>query len=221
MINDTISDRAPEIYKKLFEARSECSWGHLPVNDAMFDFFESIQNYTGPVTEILEIGTNLGFSAMMQLQSNPIANLTTFDKQAWGLFGSRPAVKDRDYRSTRAAGILKLMYGNRIECKVDISSNIPKYPRITAKKYTYVFIDGSHVFEYVLKDIEISLEVLDTQYILIDNMYTPPVKKAVDLFLSINKIEEVISLDYTQKQWKDDNTEGIVRTDKITLYRKI
>lgn len=220
MINDTISDRAPEIYKNLFEIRSRSSWGHLPPNEEIFDFFENIQNYTGPVTEILEIGTNLGFSAMMQLQGNPKANLTTFDIKSWSIFGARPSIEDPHLRSIKAQGLLKLMYGNRFDYKIDQSSNISKYPRLIAKKYTYVFIDGSHEFDDVCKDIENSLEVLDTQYILIDNMNIEPVSKAVDIFLSINKIKEVTSLDYTQKQFKSDNTEGIVRSDKLTLYRK-
>lgn len=221
LINDTISDRAHEIYKNLFNLRSQSSWGHLPVNDEMFNFFENIQNYTGPVTEILEIGTNLGFSAMMQLQSNPNANLTTFDINPWKVHGARMDMTDPFLQKITAQGLLKLMYGDRIEYKIDSSLNIIKYPRLLAKNYSYVFIDGDHTYDGARKDIKNALEFLNTKYILIDNLNISEVSEAVKTFLNINIIEELCSINYTQKRYTHDNSDDMTRLDKLTLYRKI
>lgn len=226
---ESIDDRAHHSYKILWELRNKSSWGHLPPNTEMFDFFDSIKTHTGTVHNILEFGTNVGFSAMMQLQVNPEASLTSFDIQLIPLNCSRTRLKPlkgmsplTEIENTSSQVLLSLIYGGRFHYKIFSSAKILQYPRICETRWSYVFIDGGHYLGEAVTDIDNAIRHLDTDYILVDNMLMSGVSRAAEIFEEKGLIEPVAEHYYYQTKYGSLTEEfyGSPVADKLVLYKK-
>lgn len=228
-----IDDRAHQTYKILFELREKASWGHLPPNTGVFDFWDRIQTHIGKVYNILEYGTNLGFSAMMQLQVNPEAKITSFDIVPVPLkYGRKNLIPTSDItygmptelkllESVTSQALLSLTYGKRFHYKIDSSQNIKKYASLTSLQWCYVFIDGGHTFEETVEDIDNTINVLHTDYVVIDNLLLSPVKRAVEKFVNDGLISLVDEHVYEQQHFNKEKggwTEKVV-ADSLGLFK--
>jgi hypothetical protein len=219
LVDPLISLRAPSVFKGLYKLRGNESWGHLPPNDAMFTFFDSIKTHIGrPITQILEFGTNVGFSAMMQLQTNPDSHLTTFDITRHNIRLGRSDIwpnNDEYLTAVTPTALLKILYVDRFEYKIDSSANIERYPSLMNKKFDYVFVDGAHDFGSVVGDMDNAISKLDTDWVLVDNMDLSPVRRGVDMFIDNGSIELVAEHQYAQIRMNTDE----LFNDRLHLYK--
>jgi hypothetical protein len=105
-----------------------------------------------PNTEILEIGFNSGFSALLfLLSSDPSVRITCVD------------INYHKY-TMPCFDIIKKMFGDRIE--IILGSSVDILPRLT-KKYDLIHIDGCHLSEIAEIDIKNSLSIINDNGIII------------------------------------------------------
>lgn len=185
MDNYLISNRSNPVYKTLATYRGQM-WGHLPLIDECFDFFESIKKYVQP-KKILETGFNMGYSSSIQLEVFPEAHISSYDKALWNICSNMATdnlIKHgfREPEKLACADLMKLLYGERFQfyhqsTKGDtISTNHKLEP-----PFDYMFIDGDHTEIGCANDIEQSFK-LKIPYIAIDNMEQDTVLRAVMKF---------------------------------------
>jgi predicted O-methyltransferase YrrM len=103
------------------------------------------------INNILEIGFNAGFSALLMLLTNPNVNLTCVD------------ICMHNY-SMLCYKKLNELFGNRI--KLIPGSSVDIVPTLT-DKYDLIHIDGCHLVDIAEKDIQNSLQLCKTGTILI------------------------------------------------------
>lgn len=234
-LSETIDDRAHHSYKILWELRDNASWGHLPPNTEMFDFFDSIKTHTGPVHQILEFGTNLGFSSMMQLETNPDATITSFDIAKVSIKYARTELKPvegmtldlSDLAGISSQALLSFLYGKRFHYKIASSATITKHPSLCSKQWSYIFVDGGHNFDEALTDIDNAVYKLQTDFILVDNMLsggatTGGAKRAADIYVEKGLIAPIAEHTYRQNRYrKESGFDGSRYEDKMILFKKI
>jgi mannosyltransferase OCH1-like enzyme len=111
------------------------------------------------VKEVLEIGFNSGFSAVLLLNSNPNINLTCVD------------ICIHSY-SIPCYNKIKEFYGDRINLQIGSSVDVvPKLPKL----YDLIHIDGAHQYSIALEDIINSYYISSRKSILIMDDYDIPV----------------------------------------------
>lgn len=157
----------PEIYKVIDKLPS--AEGHLIWEKDMHCIVSTIEK-TQP-KRILEIGFNIGHSAVMWLHSSN-AILDSVDICKW------PNTK-------HAAELIKDYYGERFNFFNGSSESV--YNDILDNKYDLMFIDGEHSYAAVRTDIKFGLK-LSIPYFLFDD-FSDGVKRAVDLFT--DKFQEI------------------------------
>jgi len=233
-LSEFIDDRAHHSYKILWELRNNASWGHLPPNTEMFDFFDSIKTHTGTVHNILEFGTNVGFSSMIQLQVNPEASITSFDISKVSLKYARTQLNPLEGNLTQgmpldlseletisSQALLSILYGKRFHYKISSSTNIMKYPSLCSRQWGYVFVDGGHEFGEAIADIDNSVYKLHTDFILVDNMLLSPVKRAAEVYVEKGVIEPIAEHTYHQNRYRrESGFDGSSYSDKLVLFKK-
>jgi hypothetical protein len=174
------SNRLHPVYKNIIRMRNNQMWGHLPMTDDIFEFFEQIGDYT-QVNNILEFGFNFGFSASMQMTVFPNAKLVSYDPKIWRF---RNAVYDKKHvmpisKKLSAPDLAYTLYYGRFKWHKEKSSNARnKYPR---GHFDYAFIDGSHTEIDAHRDIKHCIE-MRIKYLVIDNLNEPGVDVAVSRF---------------------------------------
>jgi hypothetical protein len=61
---------------------------------------------------------------------------------------------------------------------------------MTSEKFDYVFLDGGHKYETVLKDLKFLTKIIENNGIILcddyDLTYAPGVKKAIDEYVLLN-----------------------------------
>lgn len=114
---------------------------------------------TGPnIKNVLEIGFNAGFSALLILLSNPDLKLTCMD------------IAEHKY-TMPCYNALKEMFGERINfIKGDTLKTLPDI----TETFDLIHIDGGHSDELVINDIEHSYRVAHNQTILLMDDYEFP-----------------------------------------------
>lgn len=130
------------------------------------------------VNEILEIGFNSGFSALLLLNSNPDITITCIDigKHAYTI----PCYNK-----------IKEFYSDRINLLIGSSANI--VPKLT-KLYDLIHIDGSHSKDIVSEDIRNSYFIAKPNAILIMDDYDIPVLN--NLWDNFSKVFNFNNLDF-------------------------
>jgi len=119
--------------------------------------------------EILEIGFNAGYSALLMLMSNPTINLTCVD------------IKDHTYTPLCFEQI-KRDYSN-----IDIiyGSSVHILPTLQNKKYDIIHVDGGHTRSLVQADIYNSLKLSHSgTYLIIDDTNLEYINQACDIIIS-------------------------------------
>ena len=63
-------------------------------------------------------------------------------------------------------------------------------PAMTSEKFDYVFLDGGHKYETVLKDLKFLTQIIKNNGVILcddyDLTYAPGVKKAIDEYVLLN-----------------------------------
>lgn len=195
-----IDSRLNPTHKNLIEnIRYGQVWGHLPPEEGVFDFFLNIKKYT-KVENILEFGTNFGFSSSYQLTLFPEANLVTYDPNEWkceqALYSQKREINSIDFPAWM---LCKLTYGDRFRFRQTSSKNA----RVREKPnhFDYCFIDGDHSFDGTVHDIETARK-LGIKYFVVDNLLpgdptTAEVLNAVESFG--DEIRELERYTYTSE----------------------
>ena len=96
------------------------------------------------IKNILEIGFNAGFSALLMLITNPNINLTCVD------------ICSHRY-TVLCYNKMKEIFGDRIN--LISGSSVDVLPRLNGKYYGLIHIDGCHLVEIAEKDIKNSLQL--------------------------------------------------------------
>ena len=177
-MNYVISDRANPVYRNFATYRGQM-WGHIPLTDECFDFFENVNKYIQP-KHILEFGTNMTFSASIQLETFQEAKLTTFDVKMWPWNGNNTLSNLEENglvraESHRCVNLAKLVYGERFNFIQDSSRRVRNY--IKPDEIDYVFIDGDHTYKGTVIDIQNSMR-LKIPYMIIDNLEMTQIQEA-------------------------------------------
>jgi len=191
-LNIQLSDRINPVYRNLIRYRNNQSWGHLPPTDEIFDFFESVTEYTN-VHRILETGFNFGISAATQLTVHPEATLVSYDPLDWNISSG---IYDNGYRfpltNCRVSTIGKLVWGDRLVFHKHRSSRVTQdYP---VNYFDYAFLDGDHSYEGLYMDVQCCIE-LKIPYVFIDN-----IEKVADLAKVVEDVDNLVlikDLQYT------------------------
>lgn len=153
--------------KEKFELLPTSSEGSLSIDQ--LDIIEEVSNIVRPGM-MLEIGFNIGKSAVMWLESS-----STF------LF----SIDDCGHLETEeAVEIVKEWYPDRfyfIEC-----DSLLVYPKLKGKTFNLAFIDGGHEMPYPISDL-FMCHALGIEYILIDDTDFGDVYKSLRLVVQ-NKL---------------------------------
>jgi len=186
------STRLHPVYQNIIRMRNNQMWGHLPMTDAMFDFFEDVKNYT-EVNRILEFGFNFGFSTSLQLTVHPNAKLVSYDPKIWRF---RNAVYDKKHlmpisKKLSAPDLAYSIYFDRFKWHKEKSSLARK--RYGKGTFDYAFVDGSHTFVDCHRDIKHCIE-MGIRYIIVDNLNETGVNEAVEQHSS--RLKELNMLEY-------------------------
>jgi len=172
-INDVLLDVIKSVGEKL-EGNVFMAHETLEYNQAYYTKQTNIVKIASQshIKQVLEIGFNSGFSALLMLLSNPNLSITCVDK------GYHRYV-------VPCFNKLKETFGDRIVLKLGDSNVV--LPTIT-EKYDLIHIDGCHYINVAEKDIQNSLKLshqIGTQILMDDTDYGPLKElwwKYVDLF---------------------------------------
>lgn len=214
-----ISDRVNPIHRNLIEnVRFGQVWGHLPPEDGLLDFFLKIKNYT-KVENILEFGTNFGFSSSYQLTLFPEANIVSYDPREWHCEEALYEHSREVNNMTCPAWMLnRLAYGDRFYFRNTFSKNARV--REKSNHFDYCFVDGDHSLEGTIYDIE-TAKLLGIKYFFVDNM-RPGDPSTVEIQDAIAHFgDEITELDrytYTSEYPRKKDNEILYIQDDIVLF---
>lgn len=122
---------------------------------------------------VLEVGFNAGYSALLILSSNPQVKYLGID------------IGEHSY-TTPAATILNHYFGNRFELVIADSITFLDELVLAKRKFDLIHIDGDHSYESCLSDLRKSSELMKNSRsrILLDDIQGPEVKRAYFQFKS-------------------------------------
>ena len=213
-----IDPRLNPVHKNLIEnVRFGQVWGHLPPEEGIFDFFLNIKNYT-KVENILEFGTNFGFSSSYQLTVFPEANIVSYDPREWCCEDVLYEHSRKKFNVTCPAWMLnRLAYGNRFYFQRTTSRNA----RVREKPnhFDYCFIDGDHCFDGTVYDIE-TARILGIKYFVVDNLRPgdPTTEEILRAVESVDGIRELERYTYTSEYPRLKDGEKFYILDDIVLF---
>ena len=143
-------------------------------NDFIYKAKNISKLVTGPhIQNVLEIGFNSGFSALLMLMSNPNLHLTCMD------------IAEHKY-TLPCFNVLKEMFGERITFIQ--GDTLETLPHIT-DTFDLIHIDGGHSDEMVINDIEHSYRIATNKTILLmDDYEFPNIADKWNNFVQENKL---------------------------------
>lgn len=171
------------------------NWFDRNVNTTMKFLSEHVKTLKDPIN-VLEIGSHEGRSTVWMLHNlciNPSSILISIDP-----YFTNDVTTPVDNNT-------KLLFTNNIEFSGkgdqiiqyrDLSKNV--LPQLDIK-FDIIYIDGSHLFEDVLIDIEYSYKIIKNNGLILIDDYgssTPDISKAVNLFMSKNPDLKIIIKEY-------------------------
>lgn len=200
-MENLVSDRLHPVYRNLLAFKNNELWGWVPPNEEVFDFFESIAEYTS-VSRILEFGYCLGYSSTYQLTVHPNATLDTYDVVNHffnqNIYDTNGTFNLKLAYPGQAMDLGLLVWGNRL--KIHLEKSFNAHSNHKQGEFDYVFIDGDHSIEGLLLDIE-QAKILKIPFVVIDNVK------------QIKHISEVVEHNKEQGIFKE-----IKRMDYSTFY---
>ena len=182
------------IYEKVSKFHYEDMEGFLAPEQLI-----ALEKYIEGKKNILEIGFNLGHTAEAIIK-NSNASLVSLD-----IFIHSYSWISMIYFLKNYYKRIKFLKGDsRVILQKLVSEN---------KKFDLILIDGGHSFEVAKSDIQNSLNLMNSNDImLIDNLEIKTVKEAINIFLDDNKIEFVSHEMFSNRKYG--------RSD-IGVYKKI
>jgi len=131
------------------------------------------------IRSIAEIGFNAGHSAECFFQHcSTLERFVTFDHNTFPY--TKPAA---EYLETLYKDRFLLVEGNSLQTVPEFSKNFP------TQKFDLIYIDGCHVFEYVVDDLLNSQNLAHPNTILwIDDYNRPGVRQAINFYKKLNRI---------------------------------
>lgn len=198
-----------QIRQDLYEMRLDQSWGHLPTRSPnIVQFFRQEFGDLPDSSNILETGTNLGFSASMIAELYPQCTVHTFDIRDWYLRDAMYENKKMYTTDLTAQQLLKMEHDN-VRCYTMSSAQMSFI--FPVGFFSAAFIDGDHTFEGACADIRNAL-LLDIPRVIIDNLEDPEVSYAVQEFSCC--LNRRACLEYTSTHPQS----GEVRLSTIASY---
>lgn len=197
-MKNLVSDRLHPVYRNLIAFRNNELWGFVPPNDVVFDFFESISEYTS-VNRILEFGYCLGYSASYQLTVHPNASLDTYDvRNRRGSTNIYDPNDTFDVESLAYEGnhfdLGLLVWGKRLT--IHHEKSFRSHLNHSPGEFDYVFIDGDHTEQGLRLDIE-QAKLLKIPFVVIDNLDQLNVlSKVVEEYKELGLLKEIKRIKY-------------------------
>jgi predicted O-methyltransferase YrrM len=151
------------------ETRNGNGWGYMnPHDPQMVGIFQQINEIAGP-KNVLEIGMFCGHSALIMLNTfTNIETLTSLDPNRNSIINA-PAIKER--------------YPHFSHLAMKIHECSPTH------SFDFIFVDGRHEYNAVVRDIEHSLK-LDPTYLLFDNVELEDVRRGMKHFGYFDKARD-------------------------------
>lgn len=139
------------------------------------------------IKNVLEIGFNAGFSALLMLITNPKIHITCMD------------IAEHKY-TMPCYYILKEIFGKRIDfIKGDTLLNLPEHNG----NYDLIHIDGGHSDELVINDVEQSFRIANNKtIILMDDYDFPNIRQIWDKYIQQYNMIGISSI-FFQTQYHD------------------
>jgi len=192
-------------------------WGHLPHTDEIFEFFDRVGEHVGEVNSILEFGTNMCYSATVQLEVFKNATIHTYDPRTWGVLADlwrwpepRPIENMFFNKKMNWVDLAKLVYGERFQFYKQ--SSIDAISMHDKGDFDYAFVDGNHGYEMAKTDIVTCLQ-LEIPWILVDN--TKVIVEVAQAIKEFPHLELVDEIEYTQHYPFSDE----IKPETMSLYK--
>ena len=111
---------------------------------------------------LLEIGTYYGHTTKIISDKFPHLDITTTDPGDKILLNNRPSNQNGEYLQQNEIG--KMFLGNN---KIKLIKNDIHDIQFFDEKFDFIFIDGNHSYNSVIKDTQLSLNILNTNGVIV------------------------------------------------------